>query len=47
MKKDLKSERAESTLPKGVESAQWLNQLAKVVYDWYTYKKSDELSDLL
>ncbi|CAI2377693.1 unnamed protein product [Moneuplotes crassus] len=33
--------------PDGIETAHWLNQLAKVVYSWYTDKKSEELSDIL
>ncbi|CAI2372864.1 unnamed protein product [Moneuplotes crassus] len=33
--------------PQDVETAHWLNQLAKVVYYWYTDKKSDELNNIL
>lgn len=39
--------KSEETVYKGVESAIWLNQLAKVVYSWYTEKQSKELTDIL
>ena len=35
---DEKLSQNEVCLPKGVETANWLNQLAKVVYSWYTDK---------
>lgn len=35
------------SIPRNIESARWLNQLAKVVYSWYTNKKSLELNDIL